>query len=197
MQFDLFFLKHTTDFFQHIRVILECSFWRFIRWRKRCAFDGSNPMVPTTLYWVRSCLLLRNFITQTFVTFQLPTLLCCRRTRVLGCFGWCLSLLRAAVSAKAPCAWWVRAQSSQLLTWLLLECVQAGISPAAECQLRVCVICEGGFSGRTGFSLPHLEVFWILERHGNKETISYHENAQYMIHLIFFLKWSLWTVTLP
>ena len=42
---------------------------------------------------------------------------------------------------------------------VLLECAQAGILPAAECQLRVCVICEGGFSGRTGFCLPHFEIF--------------------------------------
>lgn len=65
---------------------------------------------------------------------------------------------------------------------VLLECVQAGILPSTECQLRVCVICEGGFSGRTGFCQPYFEIFWILWRRGKKEAISCHKNWQYMTH---------------
>lgn len=87
------------------------------------------------------------------------------------------------VSKGTVCEQWVRAQSSQLLTWLLLECGQAGVSPAAGRQLRVCFVCKGGFGGRTGFCPAHLEVFWMLGRHGKKEAIPHHENGQYMIHL--------------
>lgn len=98
---------YKTDFFQHIRVILERSFEHFIRVKKRCVFDGSNPLVSISSSRVRSCLPLRNFITWTFVTSQLPALLCCE---ALGC------LAAVAETLQWPRLWWwVRAQSWQLL----------------------------------------------------------------------------------
>lgn len=64
-----------------------------------------------------------------------------------------------------------------------LERVQAGAVPAAECQLRAGVVCEGGFTGRTGFCLLHFEMFWVLWRRGKKKAVAYHKNWQDMTHL--------------
>lgn len=166
----------------------------------------SNPMVPTNFYWVMSCLPLRNFITQTFVTFQLPALLCYWSTCILGCFCWCLSSLRDSALAKALCAWWIRVQSLQLLTLLyywsvsrLAFCHQLNVSwgfvsfvkvvsveglDFASRILRYSGYC-GGVAKRRQYLATKIGSIWPIQNpkklSDNFEHLPYFENVHNLI----------------
>lgn len=159
---------YKTDFFQHIGVILECSFEHFIRCRKKCGFDGSNPLVSTSFSWVRSCLLVRNFITWTFVTSQLPALLCLVPL-VTETLWW-------------PRLWWrLRDQSWQLLPSLSprsvsgLLCTSSWMSAQGLCHLWL--------HWKGWISLLCFEILRVLCRHGKKKAVPYQKKWQDMTHL--------------
>lgn len=63
-----------------------------------------------------------------------------------------------------------------------LEHIQPGSVPAAECQLRACVICEGGLLKGLDFACL-VWRYWVLWRHGKKKAVAYRKKWQDMTHL--------------
>lgn len=110
-----------------------------------------------------------------------------------------VSLLAERHGTGEQAGWWVKAQSSQLLTLLCYW----SVSRLALCQqlniswVRICVICEGAFSGRTGFfCLPHFEMLWVLWRHGRKKALSYRNIGSMWPIWSTENEWSFWTVNM-